>query len=194
MYFLEKEYHIKIIAYCIMNNHAHILIETSDIKILSKYMQRLNTRYGIYYNKKNNRVGYVFRDRYKSQGIYNKKQLYNCMKYIFDNPVKAGLCKSSKEYPYSNYREVTTFNEENYLFIDIDEDKVNCKQIINDYLKLNTIDILDLKKDKVKLKNLINILHNKYNISLRKIAEETKISREKIRKIFNEFSNVVLLL
>lgn len=186
MYCLKDEYNIKIIAYCIMNNHAHILIESSNIKNLSKYMQRLNIRYGIYYNKKHKRVGYVFRDRFKSQGIYSEKQLYNCMKYIFDNPVKAGICKNAKEYTYSNYKEVPIFDEEDNSFIDEDENKINCGQIIDEYLKYNNINMHDLKKDKIRLKELINILHNKYNISLRKIAKETNISREKIRLIFNE--------
>ena len=68
MHKLSKEQEIEIIAYCIMNNHAHMLIKTEQLKELSKYMQRLNTRYGKYYNKKHNRVGYVFRDRYKSEG------------------------------------------------------------------------------------------------------------------------------
>ena len=178
MYCLKDEYNIKIIAYCIMNNHAHILIESSNIKNLSKYMQRLN--------KKHKRVGYVFRDRFKSQGIYSEKQLYNCMKYIFDNPVKAGICKNAKEYAYSNYKEVPIFDEEDNSFIDEDENKINCGQIIDEYLKYNNINMHDLKKDKIRLKELINILHNKYNISLRKIAKETNISREKIRLIFNE--------
>ena len=69
MYQLVKEHHIRIIAYCIMNNHAPILIEAQFVNELNKYMQRLNTRYGKYYNKKYQRVGYVFRDRYKSEGI-----------------------------------------------------------------------------------------------------------------------------
>ena len=103
MYKLSEEHEIKIIAYCIMNNHAHMLIETEKIKELSKYMQRLNTKYGKYYNKKYNRVGYVFRDRYKSEGIYSEEHLYNCIKYIYDNPVKAHICNKAEEYPYSNY-------------------------------------------------------------------------------------------
>ena len=47
----KKEYNLNIIAYCIMNNHVHILVEVDNISSLSKYMQRLNTRYGKYYNK-----------------------------------------------------------------------------------------------------------------------------------------------
>ena len=93
MYSLNQECEIKIIAYCIMNNHAHILLETSKVENLAKFMQRLNTAYAKYYNKKYSRVGYVFRNRYRSEGIYNEKYLYNCIKYIHYNPVKAGMCK-----------------------------------------------------------------------------------------------------
>ena len=77
MYDLQEKHDIKIIAYCIMNNHAHLLIETEHLRELGKYMQRLNTKYAMYYNKKNNRIGYVFRDRYKAEGIYSEKHLYN---------------------------------------------------------------------------------------------------------------------
>lgn len=91
MYEIKDKYNIEIISYCIMNNHAHILLRTDLIKNLSEYMHRLNTRYGCYYNKKYRRVGYVFRDRYKAEGIYTEAHLYNCMKYIYENPVKAGI-------------------------------------------------------------------------------------------------------
>ena len=67
MYDLLNEHKINMIAYCIMNNHTHILIESNSLKDVSKYMQRLNIRYSMYYNKKYNRVGYVFRDRYKAR-------------------------------------------------------------------------------------------------------------------------------
>ena len=59
---LEEEHNISIIAYCIMNNHTHMLIEVENLKELSKYMQRLNTKYAKYYNKKYNRVGYELVD------------------------------------------------------------------------------------------------------------------------------------
>ena len=155
IYKLKEQCKIKIIAYCIMNNHAHILIETDKINNLSKYMQRLNTVYAKYYNKKYSRVGYVFRDRYKSEGIYNEEHLYNCIKYIYDNPVKAGICERPEEYPYSNYRKINKQLKESYLFMDIDEDKVKCEKVIEEFLIENNIIFDDLKKDKIKLKELI---------------------------------------
>lgn len=186
MYELEKKYSLKIIAYCIMNNHAHILIESEIVQELSKYMQRLNTKYGRYYNKKYNRVGYVFRDRYKSEGIYGEKHFYNCIKYIYDNPVKAGICTKPQDYPYSNYRKsIKNIEEQEYIFIDAEVER-NDGQIIKEYLKQNNISLIDIKNNKALLNVSVKNLKNDYKISLRKIAEELNLGRETIRKIYKE--------
>ncbi len=200
MYKIKEEHNINIIAYCIMNNHTHMLIKTQLIEQLSKYMQRINTTYGKYYNKKYSRVGYVFRDRYKAEGIYSEKHLYNCIKYIYNNPVKAGICNKPEEYPYSNYKMMKTefkeryslmtnseCNNEEYVFIDVDEKNViTCNKIIEAYLKENRIDLKSIKQRKELLKELILLLKDKNKISLRKIAEELEISRETVRKIYNQ--------
>lgn len=186
MYKLTKEQEIKIIAYCIMNNHAHMLIETQNLRELSKYMQRLNTRYGKYHKKKYNRVGYVFRDRYRSEGIYSEEHLYNCIKYIYGNPVKACICDNAADYPYSNYKKIYRTLKENYVFIDIEDDEPKCANIIKEFLIENNLDLDNLKKDKRKLRELIIILKGEYNISLRKVAEEIGLNREIIRRLYNK--------
>ena len=203
MYKIKEEHNINIIAYCIMNNHTHMLGETQVIEQLSKYMQRINTTYGKYYNKKYSRVGYVFRDRYKAEGIYSEKHLYNCIKYIHNNPVKAGICNKAEEYPYSNYKMMRTefkekyssmaksdySNEENeeYVFIDVDEkNEKPCDKIIEAYLKENKIDLKSIKQSKEMLKKLIVFLKDENKVSLRKIAEGIEMSRETVRKIYNQ--------
>lgn len=186
MYKLKEEHNIKVIAYCIMNNHAHILLNTEKISNLSKYMQRLNMTYGTYYNKKFNRVGYVFRDRFKAEGIYNEDQLNNCIRYIFNNPVKAGICNRPEEYLYSNYRKTDIKSSSSYLFIDVPEEKNNeAKEYIEQYLQQNNLKLTDLEHNKKILKEIVFILKEKYNMSLRVISLELKINREKIRKIYN---------
>ncbi|MBR3153038.1 MAG: transposase [Clostridia bacterium] len=96
---------VVILGYCIMNNHAHFLFYCEKVENLSKFMQRVNISYSNYYNKRKDRVGYVFRDRYFSQEIINQKQLFNCLKYIHYNPVKANICRNMNEYKYSSYNE-----------------------------------------------------------------------------------------
>jgi len=187
MYKLKDEHKIEIIAYCIMNNHAHILIKTEMLNELSKYMQRINTKYAIYYNKKYNKVGYVFRDRYKSEGIYSEEHLYNCIKYIYNNPVKAGICNRPEDYKYSNYKEIMEEFPENeeYIFIDVNEEKDDiCKKVINEFLVENNIKLKNFKSDKKRLRQLLIILKDKYNISLRDISKELNIARETIRNIY----------
>ena len=182
---LEEEHNISIIAYCIMNNHTHMLIEVENLKELSKYMQRLNTKYAKYYNKKYNRVGYVFRDRYRTEGIYSEEHLYSCIKYIYNNPVKAGICEQAKEYPYSNYKEIAT--DEEYVFMDVEEDASKiCRDVIKFFLDENNVDMDKIKEQKDKLRELIKLLRNQYDISLRKISEEININREKIRQIYKQ--------
>ena len=172
-----------------MNNHAHILIQTESIEELGKYMQRLNTKYGKYYNQKYNRVGYVFRNRYKSEGIYSEKHLYHCIRYIHNNPVKAGICSKPEEYPYSNYkRKNKQYTEETtneYVFMDIEEDnKKTIQEVISHFLKDNKLDLSDLRNKEDKLRKLVTILKENLNLSFRKIAKILEINREKIRKIY----------
>ena len=181
LYKLCKDYNINIIAYCIMNNHAHILLNTENIRNLSDYMHKVNTRYALYYNKKYNRVGYVFRNRYKCEGIYSEEHLYNCIKYIYDNPVKAGICNKPEEYKYSNFK-AKLYNydlSEEYVFIEDDENKEKiCKKVVNEFLADNSIDMEYLKHDTRMLRRLIIILKNQYNLSIRSIAKELNLGRE----------------
>ena len=186
MYNLKKEHNLEIIAYCVMNNHTHMLVKVEEISVLSKYMQCINTKYAKYYNKKYNRVGYVFRDRYKCEGIYSEKQLHNCIKYIYNNPVKAGICNNMGDYLYSNYnKSIEIQDDEEYVFLDVDKNKDEiCRNIINNFLIENNMKLENIKKDTTKLRKLIIILKNEYNISLRCIAKELNINREEIRKIY----------
>lgn len=184
LYELKDELNIKIIAYCIMNNHAHLLIHTNDVSNLTKYMHKTNTKYAIYYNKIHDRVGYVFRNRFKSEGIYSERQLYNCISYIYNNPVKAKICSTPEEYPYSNAKYYKGIIEENnlYSFLGMDNDK-DYKKIIKTYLIENNMKKEELIRHKESLKKLIVILRKNNKVSFRKMEEELEISRETLRKL-----------
>lgn len=184
---LNEQYNIEIIAYCVMNNHVHMLVKVESTEDLSKYMQRLCMKYGKYYNTKYDRVGYVFRDRYKSEAIMDEKHMYNCIRYIYNNPVVAGLCNEPKDYPYSNYKEVPTCEIVDCVFVDTDEDikEIN-KNVVKSFLLKNNLKCSEIKKDTKKLSELISILRKNYNISLREIAKELNVDRERVRKLYKE--------
>lgn len=199
---IKKEVNIVIISYCIMNNHVHILVKTDTIDQLSRFMHKVNTLYAIYYNQKYNRVGYVFRDRYKSQIIYSEKQLYTCINYIHNNPVKAKICKLPCEYEYSSYNEYRKnmeifekdikgiLNEKNTLQkIDIifledeNEKEEEIQNTIKEYLYANKLNLDALKKDTEHLRKIISLLKNNYNLSLRRISTYINVGRETVRII-----------
>lgn len=105
---LEKDledFEIKILSYCVMDNHIHILLYSEKKEDVMKYMRRVNTSYAMKYNRIKDRVGYVFRDRYYLQPIVSEKQLYNCLVYIHRNPIKANLVSKYEDYEFSSYNE-----------------------------------------------------------------------------------------
>lgn len=139
--------------------------------------------YGKYYNTKYNRVGFVFRDRFKSEGIYSEKQFYTCINYIYNNPVKAGICLDPAQYPFSNYKKINFTCDEVYDFIEVEnsvEEEKILQKIVDDFLKEQNITMENLKKDSIRLKKLIDLLKVQ-KVSLRKIAKILNISREKVR-------------
>ena len=193
-----KDFNISILAYCIMNNHAHLLIYTENVDCLSKFMQRVNTSYARFYNKQNKRIGYVFRDRYYSQPIYSQIQLFNCVKYIHNNPVKAKMVKRMCEYQYSSYNEflgkknlitnrtlILLFGtSSNYIdqfvfihnslnnedFIDIDVEKNNISDFILQTQHSLGISIEDIIVDKELLKRIIIDCRSQTSATLEDLA------------------------
>ena len=94
---------VKIIAYCAMDNHVHVLVFSKDIKNISKFMSQCNTAYARFFCRLRGEVGHVFRDRFRSEAITSKNYLLNCIRYIHYNPVKAEMVTSCGDYPYSSY-------------------------------------------------------------------------------------------
>jgi putative transposase len=93
-------------AWVLMDNHIHLLILTTELP-LWKLMKPLNSDYAHYYNKKYNRRGALFSDRYKSIATQDQLYLEQLIRYIHLNPIRAGICKTIHQldyYPWSGHR------------------------------------------------------------------------------------------
>lgn len=90
-------------AYCLMNNHYHLIIETPDGN-LSKGMRQLNGVYTQAYNRMYQRAGHVFQGRYKAILIEKESHLLEVCRYVVLNPVRARTAKHPGEWTWSSYR------------------------------------------------------------------------------------------
>lgn len=90
-------------AYCLMNNHYHLLIETPDGN-LSKGMRHLNGIYTQRYNKRYKRTGHIFEGRYKAIIIQKESHLLAVCRYVVLNPVRARAVKHPEEWKWSSYK------------------------------------------------------------------------------------------
>jgi REP element-mobilizing transposase RayT len=90
------------LAYCLMDNHLHLLIETPKPN-LGSGMQWLHGLYAQTYNERHGRNGHVFQGRYGAVLIESDEQLCVVAAYIARNPLNAGLCRLPGEWPWSSY-------------------------------------------------------------------------------------------
>ena len=93
---------ISVIAWCLMENHVHLVLR-DDADGLSAAMHRLETAYARHYNDRSGRVGHLFRERFMSSPIESDAYLLEAVRYVHNNPEKAGVCRA-EEYPWSSYR------------------------------------------------------------------------------------------
>lgn len=94
----------KLFAYCLMGNHIHLLIKPEQ-EALEQVFKRIGGRYVYWYNVKYQRVGHLFQDRFKSEPVEDDNYFLTVIRYIHQNPVKAGICKEIGDYKYSSYRD-----------------------------------------------------------------------------------------
>lgn len=96
----------RIFAYCLMGNHIHLLMKVEK-EGLDTIMKRIAGSYVYWYNWKYDRSGHLFQDRFKSEAVENDSYFLTVLRYIHQNPVKAGLCKSAGEYKFSSFNDYT---------------------------------------------------------------------------------------
>jgi len=89
-------------AYCLMDNHYHLLIETPDAN-LSSAMRDLNGNYSQWFNVKHKHIGHLFQGRYKAFVIEKEAYLLEVARYIVLNPVRAGSVEHPSQWKWSSY-------------------------------------------------------------------------------------------
>jgi len=97
-----ERYHAVIHAYCMMDNHYHILLETPSGN-LSQIMRHINGAYTTYFNIKRARSGHLFQGRYKAILVEMDEYAKELSRYIHLNPVRAKIVETPEAYDWSSY-------------------------------------------------------------------------------------------
>ncbi|GIN86112.1 hypothetical protein J6TS2_24980 [Heyndrickxia sporothermodurans] len=95
---------IKIFGFCLMDNHVHLLIKETEEPI-SNAIQRISASYVYWYNSKYERCGHLFQDRFKSENVETEGSFLRVLRYIHQNPVKAGLAKHAFDWKWTSIHE-----------------------------------------------------------------------------------------
>ena len=96
------EHDIALHAYCLMDNHVHLLVQDNR-QDLSAFMKQLSETYARYFAFRTGRVGRVFQRPFWSEPIDNEVYFLSALRYIHANPEPAGICMA-RDYPWSSYK------------------------------------------------------------------------------------------
>ena len=91
-------------GYCLMGNHIHLLQKETE-ESTGQIVKRFASRYVLWFNRKYQRCGHLFQERYKSEAVESDAYFASVLRYIHQNPKKAGICDSIREYRWSSYNE-----------------------------------------------------------------------------------------
>lgn len=187
----KKENSYKIYSYCLMDNHVHLLIE-EVFDSISTVIKRISSSYVHWYNKKYERCGHLFQERFKSEPVETEESFLAVVRYIHQNPLKAGMVKRVEQYKWSSYgeylRRATTVDYDFCLDI-FSKNREKALSLFIEYNKaINTDKCLDYQ-EKIKLTDeQVREYFIKYNII--NMSEIQSLKIEKRNKILKEIKGI----
>ena len=156
-------------AYCLMGNHLHLLLQERD-ESLETVMRRICGSYVFWYNKKYDRVGYLFQDRFKSEPIEDDTYFLVVLRYIFQNPLRAGITDNIKNYRRSNYKDYIEKN----------------KMTDSDFV-LNIFNAMDREK---AVKNFIEYINQENGDECMDMPEKRQLTDDEAMKIIKYYCKI----
>jgi putative transposase len=99
----QLRYPFDLFGYALMSNHFHLLLQPGAGQSISRILQSLTVAHTWHYHRRHHRVGHVWQGRFKSPVIQDDDHLLTVLRYIEANPLRAGMVKDLKDYPWTSY-------------------------------------------------------------------------------------------
>jgi putative transposase len=90
-------------AWCLMTTHFHIVVAAKR-RVVSDALHWLKGMHAQRFNARHERRGHLFENRFAARALESEEHWVNACRYVFDNPVKAGLCERASDWPWSGGR------------------------------------------------------------------------------------------
>lgn len=207
IYIVMEDVEFEIHGYCMMYNHVHLLIKDKEDNI-SDVMKRINLRYAMWYNYKYNRIGHFFQGRFKSEPVENEGYYATVLRYIHQNPIKAGLTDNNLSYRWSSYKLYKRAYNRNRVSINFNTamsywktwhsfDDFMHQQNVDKCLELCPAEIMNDEELKGLIKKRFNTEHLycrssiERNKLIRDIFRETGASRNRLAQILDINPNII---
>ena len=180
----KEKFNFKLFAYCLMSNHIHLLLKTSADATISDIMKAITIAHTRHYHQKYKTSGHIWQGRFKSPIVSDDEYLLTLMRYIEQNPVRAGMVEHPKEYSFSSYADNTSIEKDN--LVDKDKNPVflalgNTMQERTQRYKEFSSTLLDEDKLKLIRKTLTGQSHFTSERFLIQIKEKLAIKQKRPR-------------
>ena len=97
---VTKRWGWRVVCWCLMGTHVHLVVE-ADREQMSLAVHRLACLYAMYFNRRHGRRGHLFENRFSCWVITDEQHVDSTVVYVLENPVRAGLCDSPADWPWS---------------------------------------------------------------------------------------------
>ena len=176
---VKEEMGFEIYAYCFMGNHVHIVLKEKNTGDISLIMKRILTKYARWYNIKYGRSGALIANRYKSVPVEIDEYFLQLIRYVHQNPIKAGIVNEIGEYPYSSYGEYVGDGElTNTTFL---LEMISKKEFVEYHKELDTIEFRVTDSKKKTDEDVLMFLRKHYNIdNAKSVGKLPKAERDRI--------------
>lgn len=183
----------KIYGYCLMDNHVHLLLEESEEPI-SYVIKRISSSYVYWYNSKYDRCGHLFQGRFRSEYVEDYGYFLRALRYIHQNPLKAGLTDSVVKSNWTSmgeYIKKTTMVDIDFALSFFSEDRKKAVTLLTEYMKEPNSDqcLEDNEVYKMHDNDLRDYLHS-LGVTSTSLQQMEKSSRNAIIAKLKELNGV----
>jgi len=194
----NEETSFSIYAYCLMDNHVHLLLKEGEEVGVS--IKRITVGYVRFHNQKYGREGHLFQNRYSSEAVEDERYLLTVLRYIHNNPLKAHMVTSQSEYKWSSYQNylnayhgITEYVDadlmQSYFKHVSDFEKFSCEVNQDDCLDASTFvkytddGIKAMVKENQRYSRIMSLNKTERNECIRIIYKETGCSIRQLSRV-----------